>query len=206
YQWIDVEADADARRLVQLAGAGPAQLPLVLFPEGATLIQPTIVQLAERLGLRMRAERPSYDLVIVGGGPAGLAAAVYGASEGLRTLLVEREAPGGQAGTTSRIENYLGFPSGLSGADLTRRAVAQAAMYLSKFARDVTILVRGPSLADSMSQYLIAQIDETENVAVRTRASVVEVLGETHLEAIRVSDAAAGTVETVPADALFIYI
>jgi thioredoxin reductase (NADPH) len=100
--------------------------PLVVFPDGTVLVDPTNIQIAEKLGRKTHAGLPFYDLVIVGGGPAGLAAAVYGASEGLKTLLVEREAPGGQAGTTSRIENYLGFPVGLSGADLTRRAVAQA--------------------------------------------------------------------------------
>ncbi len=103
-----------------------AQLPLVLFPDGAALVAPTSTQLAEKLGFRTRAELPFYDLIIVGGGLAGLAAAVYGASEGLKTVLIEREAPGGQAGTSSRIENYLGFPQGLSGAELARRAVTQA--------------------------------------------------------------------------------
>src|SRR4029079_889545 len=106
-------------------GTSPT-LPLVVFPDGPVLEAPEPAALAARLGLRSRAEKPFYDLVVVGGGPSGLAAAVYGASEGLRTLLVEREAPGGQAGTSSRIENYLGFPSGLTGEDLTRRAVAQA--------------------------------------------------------------------------------
>ncbi|HET7769866.1 MAG TPA: FAD-dependent oxidoreductase, partial [Chloroflexota bacterium] len=129
YHWMDVETSAEARHLVALAGAQPTQLPLVLFPDGSHLAQPTIAQLAGRLGLRMHAERPSYDLIIVGAGPGGLAAAVYGASEGLRTLLIEREAPGGQAGLSSRIENYLGFPSGLSGGDLARRAVAQATRF-----------------------------------------------------------------------------
>lgn len=126
YQWLDIEADPEARRLLEFAGATDAHLPLVLFAGGAQLAAPSAAELAAQVGLRTRAENPFYDMVIVGGGPAGLAAAVYGASEGLRTVLVEREAPGGQAGTSSRIENYLGFPSGLSGADLARRAVAQA--------------------------------------------------------------------------------
>ncbi len=125
YRWLDVETSEEARSLVAEHGAEES-LPLVLFPEGEPLRQPSVTELAEKLGLNMEASRPFYDLVIVGGGPAGLASAVYGASEGLRTLLVEQEAPGGQAGTSSRIENYLGFPSGLSGAELTRRAVAQA--------------------------------------------------------------------------------
>jgi thioredoxin reductase (NADPH) len=129
YQWIDVEtADkvAEVRRLVDATGAEAANLPMVLFPDGTSLSNPTIGQLAEKLGLRSRPEVAFYDLVIVGGGPAGLAAAVYGASEGLRTVMIEMEAPGGQAGMSSRIENYLGFPSGLSGGDLARRAVTQA--------------------------------------------------------------------------------
>jgi len=129
YQWIDVETAgqvAEVRRLVDAAGAEASCLPMVLFPDGTSLANPSTGQLAEKLGLRVRPEMAFYDLVIVGGGPAGLAAAVYGASEGLRTVLVEMEAPGGQAGMSSRIENYLGFPSGLSGGDLARRAVAQA--------------------------------------------------------------------------------
>jgi thioredoxin reductase (NADPH) len=127
YRWVDVEGDPEAARLVASAGVDPGRDPLLVFPDGTHLLAPTNVQIAEKVGLRTRAALPFYDLIIIGGGPAGLAAAVYGASEGLRTLLLEREAPGGQAGTTSRIENYLGFPAGLSGADLARRAVTQAA-------------------------------------------------------------------------------
>jgi thioredoxin reductase (NADPH) len=129
YQWIDVETAgqiSEVRRLVGAAGAEAKSLPMVLFPDGSSLTQPSTVQLAEKLGLRVLPEMAFYDLVIVGGGPAGLAAAVYGASEGLSTVMIEMEAPGGQAGMSSRIENYLGFPSGLSGSDLARRAVAQA--------------------------------------------------------------------------------
>ena len=124
YRWMDIETDAEAR---QLAGfAKTAELPLVILPDGTTLNQPTNVQIAEKVGLKTQASQSHYDLAIVGGGPAGLAAAVYGTSEGLKTVLIEREATGGQAGTSSRIENYLGFPVGLSGSDLARRAVAQA--------------------------------------------------------------------------------
>ncbi|HEX5090535.1 MAG TPA: FAD-dependent oxidoreductase [Nocardioides sp.] len=129
YRWLDVERDDEARRMVELAGAAIDDLPLVLVPDGETLRAPSPLQLAEALGLRTRAEQPLYDLCIVGAGPAGLAAAVYAASEGLRTVVVERDAPGGQAGQSAAIENYLGFPKGLSGADLTRRAVAQAARF-----------------------------------------------------------------------------
>jgi thioredoxin reductase (NADPH) len=297
YQWLDVEADEEARRLVEFVGLDASQLPLVVLHDGSHLVRPTNVQVAEKIGLRTQAQMPFYDLIIVGGGPAGLAAAVYGASEGLRTLLIEQEAPGGQAGQSSRIENYLGFPVGLSGADLARRAVAQAsrfgaeiltpqevtgvrvkdsyrlvtlsdgtelschalliatgvsyrkldvpgidrlagagvyygaaitealatrgkdvfivgggnsagqaAVYLSRFASTATILVRGESLAASMSQYLIDQLKATENITVRVRSTVTEVKGETYLEAITIADGATGTAQTVPAGALFIFI
>src|SRR5215218_1395018 len=297
YQWLDVEIDEEASDLLELSGSADSRLPLVLFPDGPPLTQPTNAQIAERIGLRMHPGLPFDDLVIVGAGPAGLGAAVYGASEGLSTLLIEGEAPGGQAGTSSRIENYLGFPIGLSGGDLTRRAVAQvsrfgaeiltpleatgiraqnsyrfvaltdsseischalliatgasyrkldrpgverltgagvyygaaitealacrdkdvfvvgggnsagqAAMYLSKYASSVTILVRGESLATSMSQYLIAQIEAQENIAVWIRSRVVEAKGSTSLEVIIIADAVTGEVRTVPAYALFIFI
>ena len=133
YQWVDPEEDDEGRRLsAGLAETNPElgpidpSVPIVLFPDGTVLRDPATRDIAERVGLQTRAALPFYDLVIVGGGPAGLAAAVYGASEGLKTILIEREAPGGQAGTTSRIENYLGFPAGLTGGDLARRALAQA--------------------------------------------------------------------------------
>lgn len=126
YRWLDVEGSEEAQGLVSRVDHGEPKLPLVLFEDGTYLEAPENVAVAERIGLRTRAERPFYDLVIVGAGPAGLAAAVYGASEGLKTVLIEKEAPGGQAGTSSRIENYLGFPNGLSGGDLSRRAVDQA--------------------------------------------------------------------------------
>jgi thioredoxin reductase (NADPH) len=298
YRWLDIEANQDtATQLLELVGADSAQLPLVLFSDGSHLLQPTNLQLAEKVGLKLRADMPFYDLAIVGSGPAGLAAAVYGASEGLRTVLIEREAPGGQAGTSSRIENYLGFPVGLSGADLARRAVAQArrfgveiltpqevcgvrldgayrfitladgselschalliatgvsyrkldlpgldqltgagvyygaamteaisckdddvcivggansagqaAMYFSKYARKVTMLVRGPSLAKSMSQYLIDQIKSTPNIEVRVCTQIVEVQGQEKLEAVTLSNSDTGQTETLPATALFIFI
>jgi thioredoxin reductase (NADPH) len=125
-RWLDIERDGEARELLQVAGVAADRLPVALLEDGAVLERPTVLELAERLGVAGQPAQDHYDLVIVGGGPAGLAAAVYGASEGLRTVMVEREAPGGQAGTSSRIENYLGFPAGLSGSDLARRATDQA--------------------------------------------------------------------------------
>jgi thioredoxin reductase (NADPH) len=129
YQWIDVEGsanDPETKRLIEALGPDAAELPVVLFPDGDKLLNGAPGEVAQKVGLRTRAQTTFYDLAIIGGGPAGLAAAVYGASEGLHTVIVEREAPGGQAGMSSRIENYLGFPSGLSGGDLARRAVVQA--------------------------------------------------------------------------------
>ena len=129
YQWLDVEAsanDPETRRLLEALGEEAASLPVVLFPDGTKLLEGVPTEVAQKVGLRTRAQTSFYDLAIIGGGPAGLAAAVYGASEGLHTVMIEREAPGGQAGMSSRIENYLGFPNGLSGGDLARRAVVQA--------------------------------------------------------------------------------
>src|SRR5215831_10613601 len=297
YQWLDVELDDEARRLVELAGAQSASLPLLLFADGARLAAPNTSQIAKQIGLRTQATLPFYDLIIIGGGPAALASAVYGASEGLKTLMTEREAPGGQAGSSSRIENYLGFPVGLSGADLARRSVAQAkrfgveiltpqeatglrlvepyrvitladgtelschaliiatgvtyrqldapgvkelvgagvyygaaaaeapdyrgldvfvvggansagqaAMYFSTYCRTVTVLVRGSSLQESMSQYLQDQIAATANIHVRTRVSLVGASGASSLEAITIHDADSGADETAPASALFIFI
>jgi thioredoxin reductase (NADPH) len=139
YRWFDVELDEEGRRLAELAGASADDLPLVLPPEGEPLRSPTTVAIADALGLRTQAQQPLYDVCIVGGGPAGLASAVYAASEGLTTIVVERQAPGGQAGTSAAIENYLGFPKGLSGADLTQRALAQVQRFGAEMvlARDV---------------------------------------------------------------------
>ncbi len=297
YQWLDVELDDEARRLVELAGAQSPSLPLLFFADGAQLAAPTTGQIAKQIGLRTQATLPFYDLIIVGGGPAALASAVYGASEGLKTLMTEREAPGGQAGSSSRIENYLGFPVGLSGADLARRSVAQAkrfgveiltpqeamslrlvepyrvitladgtelschaliiatgvtyrqldapgvneligagvyygaaaseapdyrgldvfvvggansagqaAMYFSNYCRTVTMLIRGSSLNDSMSQYLQDQVTATANINVRTQVAVVSATGASSLEAITIHDANTGTDSSVPASALFIFI
>ena len=126
YKWIDIEKDVSGMELVKSVTKSMKELPVVFFPDGTSIVSPTREAMADKIGLHTEAKSPFYDLVVIGAGPAGLAAGVYGASEGLHTILIEKEAPGGQAGTSSRIENYLGFPKGLSGADLTRRAVAQA--------------------------------------------------------------------------------
>src|SRR5689334_2853677 len=300
YQWLDIETaetDSEVRALLDLLDDEEKQsLPLVVFPNGLRLRRPQLSDLAKNVGLRTRAAEAFYDLAIVGGGPAGLAAAVYGASEGLRTVMVEREAPGGQAGMSSRIENYLGFPSGLTGADLARRAVVQArrfgveiisaeatelridgpyrflklangeelschallvatgvqwrkldapgverltgagiyygaamteamstrdedvyivggansagqaAMYFSRYARRVVMLVRGSSLAASMSQYLINQLKATPNIQIEYNTSVVAAHGEDHLEAISTYCAETKKTNKVPANSLFIMI
>jgi thioredoxin reductase (NADPH) len=302
YQWLDAESDQEARRLVEYVRSKDnttttTHLPILLFQDGSHIMEPTNAQIAEKIGLKTRAQMPFYDLIIVGAGPAGLAAAVYGASEGLHTLLVEREAPGGQAGMSSNIENYLGFPTGLTGANLARRAVAQAsrfgaeiltpqeatgiridgpyrfvklndgteischtlliatgvsyrkldvpgierltgagvyygaamtqalschnedvymiggansagqaAIYFSKYARKVTMLVRADSLSKGMSQYLADQIVKTENIKVWLHSSLVEVKGKNRLEAITINDAIRGEKQTIPAYALFIFI
>lgn len=257
YKWLDIEKNSEAKALVESTGGDKHQLPVVFFPDGTSLRDPSLRALAEKTGRQTEAKNPYYDLIIVGAGPAGLASAVYGASEGLQTLLIDKETTGGQAGTSSRIENYLGFPKGLSGADLARRATAQAnrlgaeiltaqrvthvrredpyriveladgtelnckavviatgaalrtldvpgidkftgagvyygaalteaahykgeeifviggansagqgAMFFSRYASKVTMLVRGESLEKSMSKYLIDQIDDAENIEV----------------------------------------
>jgi thioredoxin reductase (NADPH) len=273
-------------------------LPLVIFPDGTHMEEPSSSELAEKIGLKTRAEMPFYDLIIIGGGPAGLAAAVYGASEGLSTLLIERQAPGGQAGMSSNIENYLGFPSGLTGGNLARRAVTQAirfgaeiltpqevvgirvddpyrivkvkdgteischaliiacgvsyrnldgvkgmekltgagvyygasmvdalsckgedvfmvggansagqaAIHFAKYAKTVTLLVRGDSLNKSMSSYLIHQINETPNIHVLLNSKVTEVHGENRLESITITNSQTGQLQTVPTSGLYIFI
>lgn len=297
YQWLNIESD-EAHRLVNCVNSSDTKRqPIVLFPDGSNLVEPTNIQIAEKVGLKTRPKMPFYDLIIVGAGPAGLAAAVYGASEGLRTVLIEREAPGGQAGTSSRIENYLGFPGGIHGGDLAKRAVTQAqkfgteilspqevtdirldnqyrlitladgsqlsthtliiatgvsyrkfkapgsekltgagvyygaamtealtckgeevfivgagnsagqaAVYLSKFAHSVTLVVRGDSLKKSMSQYLIEQIEEINNIHVKLLSEVTEFFGEDKLEAITLLNSTTGKVETIPTNALFSFI
>jgi thioredoxin reductase (NADPH) len=273
-------------------------LPVVIFPDGSYMEEPSNSELAEKIGLKTHAQMPFYDLIIIGGGPAGLAAAVYGASEGLSTLLIERHAPGGQAGMSSNIENYLGFPSGLSGSNLARRAAVQAArfgaeilspqevvslrvdgpyrivklndgteischalliacgvsyrelkdvnginkltgsgvyygasmvealsckaedvfmvggansagqaaIHFSKYAKTVTLVVRGDSLSKSMSYYLIHQIDKTDNIRVLLNSKVTEVRGENRLEFITITNTQTGQVQTFPSPALYIFI
>ncbi len=148
YQWLDLERSTEAQELVAANAIDPACLPLVLLPDGKRLVKPSTQEIAQRINLKVKPESPLYELVVVGGGPAGLAAAVYGAADGLKTLLIERSAPGGQAGLSSRIENYLGFPSGLSGGDLARRAVAQARRFGAEILAPqqvVKVRVEGPS-------------------------------------------------------------
>lgn len=297
YLWLDPELSKEARRLIEASGKKKLELPCLFFSDGSILEKPDNREIAERSGLKTSADMPFYDFVVVGGGPAGLAAAVYAASEGLRTLVVERHAPGGQAGMSSRIENYLGFPGGVSGGELARRAVSQArrfgvevlaaqeavrlsddgpsktvtlgdgselkcralliatgvsyrqliaegierltgagvyygaamtegesvrnqdvfivggansagqaAMYFSRFARTVTMLMRGESLSSGMSRYLIDQIDGVDNIRVRTSAEVAEVQGTERLEKLVVVSDGGQTRETVSAAALFIFI
>jgi thioredoxin reductase (NADPH) len=129
YRWLDVERDGAAVKLLESATPDRMRMPVLFFPDGTVLVQPTPREVAEKAGLRTRAEKPFYDVIIIGSGPAGLSAAVYAGADGLKVMLVERQAPGGQAGTSPKIENFLGFPSGISGRDLTRRAVAQAGRF-----------------------------------------------------------------------------
>ena len=297
YRWLDIEKDAEALELVESVGNGERRLPVVFFPDGSVLADPDNRALAEKVGLQTKATQPFYDMLVIGAGPAGLGAAVYGASEGLRVAVIERAAPGGQAGTSSFIENYLGFPKGLSGADLARRATAQAqrfgaelltaqevtgvrledpyryvtlgdgtelgcralfiatgvsvrkldvpgvealtgagiyygaalteaahfrdqpvyviggansagqgAMFFSRYASKVTMLVRGDSIEADMSQYLVDQINATENIEVLVRMEVVEASGEDRLESVTIKGADTGDAETVPASAMFIFI
>jgi thioredoxin reductase (NADPH) len=283
---------------VNSSSSSSLHLPLVIFPDGSHMEEPSSSELAEKIGLKTRAQMPFYDVIIIGGGPAGLAAAVYGASEGLITLLIERQAPGGQAGMSSNIENYLGFPSGLSGSNLARRAVAQAikfgaeiltpqevvsirvdgpyrivklrdgteisshvliiacgvsyrnldgvkgiekltgagvyygasmadalsyrgedvfmvggansagqaAIHFSKYAKTVTLLVRGDSLNKSMSSYLVHQINETPNIRVLLNSKVTEVIGENRIEFITITNTQTGQLQTVPTSGLYIFI
>lgn len=161
YQWIDIELsanDPETKRLLDLLGPDASNLPVVLFPDGTKLLEGAPAEVAQRVGLRTRAQTDFYDLAIIGGGPAGLAAAVYGASEGLHTVMVEREAPGGQAGMSSRIENYLGFPTGLSGGDLARRAVVQA----QRFGVEILSPQEAVSVRTEGSYRIIKLADDSE--------------------------------------------
>ncbi|MEU9443637.1 FAD-dependent oxidoreductase [Streptomyces sp. NPDC048304] len=296
YRWYSVE-EPEGRRLLAAAGADGARLPLVITPDGGTLVEPEAPELAARVGLATTPTADFYDLIVIGGGPAGLGAAVYGASEGLRTVLVERSATGGQAGQSSRIENYLGFPDGVSGAQLTDRArrqaakfgaeiltarevtaleangaarivrfadgtaiaahsvilatgvqyrqleatgcsdltgcgvfygsalteaaacqgqdiyivggansAGQAAMYLSRGAKSVTLLVRGPDLSASMSAYLIQQITEAPNISVRPHTVVDSAHGSDHLEQLTLRHTVTGESERVDAQWMFVFI
>jgi thioredoxin reductase (NADPH) len=296
YRWYSAD-EPEGHRLLAAAGQDGQRLPVVITPDGAPLVQPEAPDLAARVGLATTPAADFYDLVVVGGGPAGLGAAVYGASEGLRTVLVERSATGGQAGQSSRIENYLGFPDGVSGAQLTDRArrqatrfgaeilttcevtglevngsarvvrfadgsaiaahavilatgvqyrqltangtdelqgrgvfygsalteaascqghdvyivggansAGQAAMFLSRHAKSVTLLVRGPDLTASMSYYLIQQIEEAPNISVRCRTAVEAAHGAGHLEQLTLRQLETGGTELVDAQWMFVFI
>lgn len=298
YQWLNVQTDKRASRLQEAYSCPDKDLPLVIFEDGSTLCKPDVQSLARKIGCHLEASEKLYDVVIIGAGPAGLAAAVYGGSEGLKTLVVEKHAPGGQAGTSSRIENYLGFPKGLSGAELTRRALAQvgrfgvellspqevkdikfqggykmitlvdgtqlksrsiiiatgveyrkmkaagihdftgagvyyggamteaqscrmkkifivgggnsagqAAVFLSRYASKVVMLIRKDSLASSMSQYLIEQVEGVDNVEVWYKTEVLEGKGEGKLESLKLLNNSSGK-EWIEEEvgALFIYI
>jgi len=296
YRWYASD-EPEGERLLDAAGADGLRLPVVITPDGEALIEPADAELATRVGLATTPSKDFYDLIVIGGGPAGLGAAVYGASEGLRTVLVERTATGGQAGQSSRIENYLGFPDGVSGAQLTDRArrqaakfgaevlttrdviglevngsarsvrfadgsgidahtvilatgvsyrqldapglgdmtgrgvyygsalteaaacseqdvyivggansAGQAAVYLSRQARSVTLLVRGPELQRSMSYYLVQQIENIPKIAVRTCTEVIAANGDGHLETLTLRNTANGETETVSAQWLFLFI
>ena len=161
YRSLDVEDDEEASELLELARADARKLPVLIFPDGSTLSQPSTTELANKIGLETEASLPTYDVVIVGAGPSGLAAAVYGASEGLRTLVIERQAPGGQAGTSSRIENYLGFPSGLSGADLARRGTSQARRLGAELLTGEVVKIR------TEGQYRIVQLADGSEVSTQ---------------------------------------
>ncbi len=297
YRSVTIGIDSDAEALMKAADVGNEDLPAFLFPEGEPLSHPTQSELADRIGLQSHASSPAYDVVIVGAGPAGLAAAVYGASEGLKTLLIEASAPGGQAGQSSLIENYLGFPRGISGADLARRAAAQAsrfgaeilvparvveierkdpykiihlddgstitakamvvtsgvdyrrlqaeglddlvgagvyygtsrieaenhrqqpifvvgggnsagqaALFLTRFTDDVTIVIRSEDLTQTMSNYLIENLAANEAITVMPRTSVVSATGSEHLESVSLKNLDTDEVTTRPAGALFIFI
>lgn len=162
YVWLNPELTGEAQKLLQQHNLNDTQLPVVVFPNGDVLVQPKPTELAQKIGLRVQAEKDFYDLVIVGAGPAGLAAGVYGASEGLRTLLIEPAAPGGQAGSSSRIENYLGFPSGLSGADLARRAFVQASRFGAEFLSQRACGIR------TEGQYHFIQLEDGREVSCYT--------------------------------------
>jgi len=295
YRWLDIEKNPDAVNLLAINKLKHTDLPLVFFEEGSWLVKPSIREIAEKIGMAPQITHDIYDVVIIGAGPAGLAAAVYGASEGLKTLMIERKAPGGQAGTSSRIENYLGFPSGLSGADLTRRAISQAvrlgagflspqsvndirqkdgyktiildegseiisrtvvittgvdyrklevkgvdnftgagiyygaatteasackdkdvyiigggnsagqaAIYLSKFAENIHIVIRKDDLSQTMSAYLIEQISHTSNIHVLPNTEIIEAGGEHCLEKLTLININSN--ETVIRDAAALYI
>src|SRR5439155_1462745 len=193
---IDLDRDAEAQELLDQFHVSEADVPVVICRGDAVLRNPSNSQIAECLGFNDAIDQTRVsDLVIVGAGPAGLAAAVYGASEGLDVLVLESGSPGGQAGSSSRIENYLGFPTGISGLDLPGRAYAQAPVFRAETARRVHMLVRADGLADTMSRYLVRRIEDNPAIVLRTRAQIVALEGDGHLEQVRWREGRTGDVE-----------
>src|ERR1043165_7412571 len=158
YQWLDIEKNSNARQLVEGVSSETSKLPVVFFPNGQSLIQPDLKTLAEKVGLQTRAALPFYDIVVIGSGPAGLAAAVYAGSEGYHCLVVEKAAPGGQAGSSPKIENYLGFPTGISGDDLARRAVSQA----KRFGVEILSAQEATQVFVKETYRIVKLLDDTE--------------------------------------------
>lgn len=158
YQWLDVDADPQARVLIERASKGDVRLPVLFFPDGSVMIQPSLRELADKVGLQTRAANKSYDMIVVGAGPAGLSAAVYGASEGMNFIVLEKQAPGGQAGNSPKIENYLGFPTGLSGMDLARRAITQA----KRFGAEILSTTQAVRVRAEGSYRIVTLADDTE--------------------------------------------
>src|SRR5205823_2416355 len=206
FTWLDLEGDLAVNQLLQQFGVTEADTPIVACAHCLVLRNPSNRELAEKIGIRRPVEHDVYDLAIVGSGPAGLAAAVYGASEGLNTIVLEHTAPGGQAGSSMRIENYLGFPTGITGSELADRAVRQAAVYLSHNSRKVFLLIRCDDLCKSMSSYLAHRIMNTPNIEILRCTEVIRMNGDGHLSSVEILNKTTGENETLPIDALFSFI
>src|SRR5215470_10099328 len=208
FTWIDMDRESQVREILRGFGLTEEDTPVVVFGSEPLLRNPSTRAMAELIGVRRPLVQKAYDLVIVGGGPAGLAAAVYGSSEGLATIVIDAVAPGGQAGTSSKIENYLGFPTGISGSELTNRAIlqaqkfrgsdvivvgggnsaGQAAMFLSEQTPKVYVLIRASDLRMSMSSYLVDRIEKADNIEVLTQSKISKMLGDGRLEACEITN------------------